>query len=146
MQVADVTTARTSPASSYRTSELSQDDFFTLLTAQLRAQNPLEPMTDQQFLGELANFASLEQTSRVNDNLLGLALLQENLAITEQLTQGSQLIGLEVEYADQTTGESRRGQVEAVRLEEGRVTLDLGNATTPLQAVTGVFKPETPGA
>ena len=62
-------------------SQLGEQDFFTLLTAQLRSQNPLEPMDDQQFLSELAQFSSLEQLSSVNDNLTGLAIQQEQLRL-----------------------------------------------------------------
>ena len=122
------------------TSQLTQEDFFTLLTTQLRSQNPLEPMEDQEFMGELAQFANLEQTSRINDNLLGLAFLQESLAGMGQLTQGAQLIGHNVEYADPNTGERRFGRVEAVRLEAQGVMLDLGSDTIPFGNLTAVVE------
>jgi flagellar basal-body rod modification protein FlgD len=139
MEITGTTLDSTSTSSGIAAKSLSQDDFFTLLTAQLQAQDPLEPMNDQQFLSELANFSSLEQTSRVNDNLLGLAYLQESAATLQQLTQGATLIGSEVEYLDAATGETHSGRVQSVRLENGLVNLDLGDTKIPLATVTAVL-------
>ena len=123
----------------FESSSLGEQDFFTLLTAQLRAQNPLEPVSDQQFLSELAQFSSLEQLSSVNDNLAGLAFQQEQLALFGALSQSASLIGHQVEYVDPETLETSRGEVQAVRLESGGLTVDLGDRTVPLQNVTGVI-------
>jgi flagellar basal-body rod modification protein FlgD len=48
---------------------VSQDDFLKLLIAQLKNQDPLQPMDNQQFAVQLATFNSLEQLIGINDKL-----------------------------------------------------------------------------
>ncbi len=45
---------------------LNQDDFLKLLTIQLQNQDPLKPMSDAEFMGQMAQFSSLEQTKELN--------------------------------------------------------------------------------
>lgn len=53
-------------------SELGQDDFLTLLVAQLSNQDPLNPVEDAQMIAELAQFSSLEELSALNDTMEGV--------------------------------------------------------------------------
>ena len=39
---------------------ISQQDFLSILLTQLQYQDPLQPMDDQAFLGQLAQFSALE--------------------------------------------------------------------------------------
>jgi flagellar basal-body rod modification protein FlgD len=48
---------------------LNQDDFLRLLTVQLQNQDPLKPMEDAQFMGTMAQFASLEQTRELSQTM-----------------------------------------------------------------------------
>jgi flagellar basal-body rod modification protein FlgD len=48
---------------------LNQDDFLKLLTVQLQNQDPLKPMEDAQFMGTMAQFASLEQTRELTQTM-----------------------------------------------------------------------------
>jgi flagellar basal-body rod modification protein FlgD len=48
---------------------MGKDTFLTLLVAQLRNQDPLNPMEGTEFTAQLAQFSSLEQLQNVNDNL-----------------------------------------------------------------------------
>jgi flagellar basal-body rod modification protein FlgD len=60
------------PASSTKKSSediMGKDTFLTLLVAQLRNQDPLNPMEGTEFTAQLAQFSSLEQLQNVNDNL-----------------------------------------------------------------------------
>lgn len=50
-------------------SSLGKDDFLTLLLAQLRHQDPLNPADNTAFIAQLAQFSSLEQMTRMNGNL-----------------------------------------------------------------------------
>ena len=48
---------------------LGRDAFLTMLVAQLQNQDPLNPMEGSDFSAQLAQFSSLEQLFKVNDNL-----------------------------------------------------------------------------
>lgn len=45
------------------------ETFLTLLTTQLRNQDPLKPMESTEFVAQLASFSSVEQQIRTNDQL-----------------------------------------------------------------------------
>lgn len=49
--------------------EPGRDEFLTLLVAQLKHQDPLNPMESTEFTAQLAQFSSLEQLFNINDNL-----------------------------------------------------------------------------
>lgn len=51
---------------------LGRDAFLTMLVAQLKNQDPLNPMQGTDFSSQLAQFSSLEQLFNVNDNLEAL--------------------------------------------------------------------------
>lgn len=47
----------------------NEDTFLTLLVSQLKNQDPLSPTDGTQFVGELAQFSSLEQLININQNV-----------------------------------------------------------------------------
>lgn len=48
---------------------LGQKDFLTLLTAQMKNQDPLNPMENGEFLAQMAQFSTVAGIDRVNDTL-----------------------------------------------------------------------------
>ncbi len=70
--------------------ELGKDDFLQLLIAQLTHQDPTSPMEDTQFIGQMAQFSSLEQMTNMNKNFT---------AVNEMLTGSSAVnaVGKKVE-------------------------------------------------
>ena len=52
---------------------LAQEDFLTLLTTQLQNQDPLSPMDNAEFLGQMAQFSTVEGIESVNKNIEALA-------------------------------------------------------------------------
>ena len=66
--------------------ELDKQAFLTLLVKQLSYQDPLDPMSNEQFVSQLAQFGSLEQAINLNQSFGQFLSLQ-------QLTQASTLIG-----------------------------------------------------
>jgi len=49
--------------------ELGKDDFMKLMSAQLKYQDPISPMKNEQMAAQLAQFSALEQMMNVNSNL-----------------------------------------------------------------------------
>jgi flagellar basal-body rod modification protein FlgD len=47
------------------TKELGQDDFLKLLTVQLSQQDPMNPVSDTDFIAQMAQFSSLSQTNKL---------------------------------------------------------------------------------
>lgn len=48
---------------------LGKDDFLNLLVTKMQYQDPLEPMADEAFIAQLAQFSSLEQMSNIADGI-----------------------------------------------------------------------------
>jgi flagellar basal-body rod modification protein FlgD len=57
------------PASGISMPGMDSGAFMQVLLAQLRHQNPLEPMNDQQMIGQMAQLNSLEELQKINSSL-----------------------------------------------------------------------------
>lgn len=65
--------------SSTKTNDVTdKDTFLKLLVAQLRYQNPLNPADGVQFVSQLAQFSSLEQTMQVSQDMSAIRKLLES--------------------------------------------------------------------
>jgi flagellar basal-body rod modification protein FlgD len=73
--------------------------FLTLLTTQLKNQNPLDPLDTNQFTQQLVQFASVEQQLKTNDQLSTLVSLQQ----TTEATQALGFVGKTVVVDGKTT-------------------------------------------
>jgi len=71
-----VVTANPQTSSAFSQLTSNFDTFLTLLTTQLRNQNPLEPLSTEKFTEQLVQFASVEQSIKTNANLEALIALQ----------------------------------------------------------------------
>lgn len=76
--------------------KLGRDQFMTLLVAQLKYQDPLNPMESADFTAQLAQFSSLEQLFNINDNL---EILQGR-GDTDSIENLLDYIGKEVRWPD----------------------------------------------
>jgi flagellar basal-body rod modification protein FlgD len=73
-------------------SGLSQEDFIKLFLAQLNFQDPLKPLDNREFLAQMAQFANLQQSKTMSDDL-------KNLVFMNSTAQSIGLLGREVEVA-----------------------------------------------
>src|SRR5690349_17182311 len=67
-----------------RNSGISQESFLKILLTQLRFQDPLKPMDNQQFVAQLAQFSSLElnrQSVEKMDSLLQMNAAEQAVAL-----------------------------------------------------------------
>ena len=95
-------------------SQLGKDDFLRLLVGRLQHQDPLNPSTDEDFIGQMAQFTMVEQLT--------------NLAGDARRTQTMSLLGRTVTYRN-ADGTAVTGVVERVELEGGNGTLTVGGQT-----------------
>ena len=110
------TTAAVSQEATGTNGQMGKDDFLKLFVAQLQHQDPLKPMEDKEFMGQMASFSTLEQVAK-------LATASEKLASTLSLTGSLGFIGRTVTYTD-TAGVTRTGAVERVQTaKDGTVSL-----------------------
>ncbi|MBN1547772.1 MAG: hypothetical protein JW902_14065 [Syntrophaceae bacterium] len=93
--ISSITAQQTSSQSSSttaKTTSLGKDDFLKMLVAQLKNQDPLNPMDGTEFAAQLAQFSSLEQLTNINSQLQNLELYQT----TMNNSQAVNLLGREV--------------------------------------------------
>src|SRR5947209_3814160 len=69
--------------------------FLTLLTTQLKNQNPLDPLDTNQFTQQLVQFAQVEQQMKSNDQLQTLISLQQSSQATAALSFIGQTVVLD---------------------------------------------------
>jgi flagellar basal-body rod modification protein FlgD len=86
---------------------MGKDDFMKLLLMQMRHQDPLKPVDNQDMLAQLAQFSSLEQMSNLNDNLV-----ESNNA--RSFMDATRLLGKEVELIDPSSSEGNIQRLSAV--------------------------------
>jgi flagellar basal-body rod modification protein FlgD len=87
----DVTLTPTNPGG-----EMGRDEFLQLLVAQLKNQDPMNPLNAEEFAAQLAQFSSLEQLMNINESI-GAQIDQTGdlMAATNQAT-ALEVVGREV--------------------------------------------------
>ena len=84
---------------------LGQDDFLQLLVVQMQNQDPMAPMADTEFIAQMAQFTSLEQSKQMSADMAemrsqtsfqqGVGLL--NQQVTVQVGEESPVTGIVTE-------------------------------------------------
>jgi len=108
-----------------------RSDYMNLLITQLRNQNPLEPLDNNQMAGQLATFSQLEQLENMNSTF------QKVLAI-QQMNQASGLIGKQVSYLPTDSQTPQQGRVDGVKVVDGDVKVTVGTQVINLDAIQSV--------
>jgi flagellar basal-body rod modification protein FlgD len=75
---ADTTNNSSNSNKSTSSTEFGKDEFLKLLVAQLKNQDPMNPMNNEQFVTQLATFSSLEQLMSINEAVSQLAGLDDS--------------------------------------------------------------------
>ena len=112
-----------------------QADYMTLLVAQLKNQNPLEPLDNNEMASQLAQFSELQQIETMNarfgDVLGGI-----------QRTYAASLIGKEVSFVGEEgldSGAITSGVVERVFNDvDGKIVLVAGDEAIGLDDIISV--------
>jgi flagellar basal-body rod modification protein FlgD len=124
------TTSAQSTDDANKVASLGKDDFLKLLVAQLQHQDPMAPTDNAEYMGQLAQFSTLEQITNVGEEM-------KRMRASSQVDQAVAMIGKNVGYllAD---GTAAQGLVEAVSIDEGEINLKVGGVEISPSAVTSV--------
>jgi flagellar basal-body rod modification protein FlgD len=79
--------------------EMGKQEFLTLFTAQLQNQNPLEPVKNEAFVAQLAQFSQLEALTNMQTSLDGFVTSMSS----ERMLGSAALIGKKVAITDTPT-------------------------------------------
>lgn len=109
---------------------LGQNQFLQLLSAQLQNQDPLNPVTDTDFIAQIAQFSTLDSLQTLNASFAQMLRL-------EQLTQGAGLIGKNVTFTG-ADNPNATGKVDSVSVQDGQIVLTIGGEQVPLDKVQTV--------
>lgn len=113
------------------TSAVATADYLNLLTIQLQNQDPIDPVNQEQFTTQLAQFSMLEQMEDMNTTF-------EEVLRVEQLNQGINLIGKQAQYRDPLTGATESGTVEEMFANAESANLLINGQRIDLSLVSGI--------
>ena len=112
------------------TASLAQNQFLQLLVSQLQNQDPLDPVSDKEFISQLSQLSQLQGIQDLNANFGEMLKLQ-------QLTNGSSLIGKTVGYTA-SDGTSKTGTVSSLAVNGDKFVLKVGQDTIGLDQIATV--------
>jgi flagellar basal-body rod modification protein FlgD len=123
-------TSSTSNTSATGFANLTTADFMQMLIAELQDQDPTQPMSSQDLLGQLATMSQLQSTTDLD------TALQANTT-NQQLSIGASFIGKTINGTD-ANGNAVSGVVDQAFLQSGTAYVGVGNSTVPLANITDV--------
>jgi len=109
-----------------KSDSLGQADFLRLMTEQLQHQDPLNPMENSEFLGQLAQFSTVQGIQGLQTSMDGF---KGSLA-TDQMLRGASLVGRSVLVPSAKMALGAEGSVNGVVAapDAGTVTFDITDA------------------
>ena len=109
-----------------------RSDFMMLLVTQLQNQDPIEPVDQESFMTQLAQFSTVEGIEKLNVKF-------EDVLHSQEVLSGFDLAGKDVSYLHPSSSEPRRGHVDEVFLADGRINAMIDGIGYPISEVVGVF-------
>lgn len=106
--------------------ELGQAEFLALMTSQLENQDPLNPMENAEFMGQIAQFSTVEGIGNLNESFSNLASAMQS----SQALQASALVGRDA-LINSPVAQLRNGSLS------GAVNLPSGSADVAVEIING---------
>lgn len=129
-------TAADDPASRIPTKTLGQQDFLTLLVAQMKTQDPMNPQKDTDFIAQMAQFNTLEQTKTMQTDISGLRTDQ-------QLARAGALLGQTVTVQPDSSSDPITGVVTSVQTTSAGAKIVVNNAAYTLDQISQISVPSS---
>ncbi len=114
---------------------ISRGEFLRILVAELSYQDPLEPMSNADMAGQMAQIESLRASSELSEGF-GTLLHRQDIA------SAGTMIGREIRGLT-ASGESVEGLVERVTIDRNAVSLMVDGIAVPIENVLEI-KPYVP--
>lgn len=108
-----------------------KDQFLHLFVTQMKNQNPLEPMSNEETLSQLAQFTQVEQLTELNENFA--RVLQSS-----QISDASALLFRKISFYDENTGDLVSFIPEKVEVRDGAPYLVAGDTSVAMSDVAQV--------
>lgn len=124
-------TTSTVPLAKATENTLGKQDFLKLLTTQLRNQDPLSPMSNEQFIAQMAQISTLESSQDMGKQLT-------TLINTQQRTQALQMVGHDVDYLPEGETTTQTGRVSAVMLQNASPVLLINGNQVPYAKIQSI--------
>jgi flagellar basal-body rod modification protein FlgD len=114
--------------------ELGRDQFLQILVTQLRNQDPMQPLQDKEFIAQMAQFSSLEQTVNMS---------KEITSLRQSAGMSAGLIGKVVTWVDgtQAGAAEKSGTVNSILWRDGVQYVKVDNAEVAMDKITSVSEP-----
>lgn len=110
-----------------KSDQLGQADFLKLMTEQLKNQDPLKPLEGTQFLGQLAQFSTVQGINGMQSALGAVASVMES----DQTLRAASLVGhdalVDTDTVQLDAGTGMNGEVVATA--SGTITLEIVDAS-----------------
>lgn len=110
--IARTGTTNQANTSSLGSSAMDQSDFLTLMTAQMKNQDPFEPVDNTQMVAQMAQFSSLAGISEMNTTLQAIAAKLGSTSTTDMVSWVGRTVLTEGSVAYPRTDGSLGGMIE----------------------------------
>lgn len=123
-------------ASKKDTTTMGKDQFLQIMIAQLKNQDPMQPLEDKEFIAQMAQFTSVEQLMNISGQLTTL---------NQSLGSVSGLIGKDISWIDATAGgnsEIKTGTVGSIVIRDGVQYATVGEEAIPVNLILEIATPK----
>ena len=124
---------------------IGRNQFLQLFAAQLQHQDPTQPVGQQEFLQQLAQFSTVEGIENLNsgfgslgkklDSLIDVTKGNSDLESLQAINAGAALLGKSVRFGE---GTGEVGRVSEIRPDDGQILVKVGTNLIPISSVISV--------
>lgn len=104
--------------------------FMSLLLAQMKNQNPMEPMDDSAMISQMAQLNSLDELKKISESL-------SNMSSTNQFLSAATLIDKNISYLN-ADNEEVDGKVSGISMDGSDIYLKVGSESVLLSKLRSV--------
>ncbi|MBN1916635.1 MAG: hypothetical protein JW889_01895 [Verrucomicrobia bacterium] len=111
---------------------LGKQDFLKLLVAQLRYQDPLNPMNNAEFMSQTAQFSMLEE-------LQNMSSLIEDSTFVQKVAQAATMVGMRAQVMDPVAGELVTSPITGLTVQGGDVYFIINEIAYRFEDIVEVY-------